>query len=152
MPEGVEQPFHFPGDVIILPRRLAEQANGPEALAGAALVERLRSRAADPIVPLLEHAGLRATFQLLTTADLSDAAIAGYGEAALRARPAPLPDATLIEAFTAAQVPATPFALAVDPEGLVTGGLVSGDPYQGLAPSPLIPDEDWVALQGICSG
>ena len=31
MPEGVEQPLHFPGDVIILPRRLVEQANGPEA-------------------------------------------------------------------------------------------------------------------------
>jgi hypothetical protein len=152
MPEGVEQPLHFPGDVIILPRRLAEQANGPEALAGAALVERLRAQTADPIVPLLEHAGLRATFQLLTTAELSDAAIQGYGEAALRARPTPLPDTALIEAFTAAQVPATPFALAVDPDGLVTAGLVSGDPYQGLAPSPLIPDEDWVALQGICTG
>ena len=152
MPEGVDQPLHFPGDVIILPRRLVEQANGPEALAGAALVERLRSRAADPIVPLLNHAGLRATFQLLTTAELSDAAIAGYGEAALRATPVPLPEAALIDAFTTVQVPATPYALAVDPEGLVTGGLVTGDPYKGLAPSPLIPDEDWVALQGICSG
>ena len=152
MPEGVDQPLHFPGDVIILPRRLVEQANGPEALAGAALVGRLRSRAADPIVPLLNHAGLRATFQLLTTAELSDAAIAGYGEAALRATPVPLPEAALIDAFTTVQVPATPYALAVDPEGLVTGGLVTGDPYKGLAPSPLIPDEDWVALQGICSG
>jgi hypothetical protein len=151
MPEGVEQPLHFPGDVIILPRRMIEEANGPEALAGAALVERLRSREADPIVPLLEHAGLRATFQLLTTAELSDTAIQGYGEAALRALPVTLPDATLIDAFTTAQVPATPYALAVDPDGLVTGGLVSGDPYQGLAPSPLIPDEEWVALQGICS-
>jgi hypothetical protein len=150
MPEGVEQPLHFPGDVIILPRRLAEEANGPEALAGAALVERLRSRTADPIIPLLKHAGLRATFQLLTTAELTDAAIAGYGETALRATPAPLPDATLIEAFTTAQVPATPYAVAVDPNGLATAGLVSGDPYQGLAPSPLIPDEEWVALQGIC--
>jgi hypothetical protein len=151
MPEGVERPLHLPGDVIILPRRLVEDANGPEALAGAALVERLRSRAADPIVPLLDHAGLRATFQLLTTAELADTAISGYGEAALRAEPAVLPDAMLIEAFTAAQIPATPYAAAVDPGGAVTGGLVNGDPYKGLAPSPLIPDENWVALQGICS-
>ncbi len=152
MPEGVDHPLHLPGDVIILPRRLVEQANGPEALAGAALVERLRSRATDPIVALLDHAGLSATFKLLTTAGLGDAAITGYGEAALRARPSPLPDATLIAAFTTAQIPATPYAVAVDPDGLVTGGLVSGDPYKGLAPSPLIPDESWVALQGICSG
>jgi hypothetical protein len=46
----VEQPLHLPGDVIILPRRLIEEVNGPEAAAGAALVERLRSPAADPIL------------------------------------------------------------------------------------------------------
>lgn len=152
MPEGVDQPLHLPGDVIVLPRRLIEQANGPEAAAGAALVERLRARATDPIVPLLDHAGLRATFQLLTTAELADTAIAGYGEAALRAPALPLADATLIRAFEAAQVPATPYAAAIDPEGRLTAGLVAGDPYKGLAPSPLIPDESWVALQGICGG
>jgi len=152
MPEGVEQPLHLPGDVIILPRRLIEQANGPEAAAGAALVERLRGRAADPIIRMLEYAGLRATFQLLTTAALPDDALKGYGEAALRAQPVPLPVAVLISAFEAAQIPATPYALAVDPEGAVIGGLAEGDPYKGLAPSPLIPDESWVALQGICGG
>lgn len=152
MPDGVEQPLHLPGDVIILPRRLIEQANGPEAAAGAALVERLRARAADPIVPLLDYAGLRATFQLLTTAALPDDALKGYGEAALRAAPLALPEAQLIAAFEAAQIPATPYALAVDPDGSVTGGLAAADPYKGLAPSPLMPDEYWVALQGICGG
>ena len=57
MPEGVDQPLHLPGDVIILPRRVIEQANGPEAAAGAALVERLRGRAQDPIIPLLQLRG-----------------------------------------------------------------------------------------------
>jgi hypothetical protein len=152
MPEGVDQPLHLPGDMIILPRRMIEQANGPEAAAGAALAERLRARSADPIVPLLRYAGLRATFQLLTTAGLPDEAIKGYGEAALRAAPVPLPDSLLILAFEAAQIPATPYALAVNPDGSVTGGLAAGDPYKGLAPSPLIPDESWVALQGICGG
>ncbi len=152
MAEGVEQPLHLPGDVIILPRRLIEQSNGPEAAAGAALVERLRARAADPIVPLLKHAGLRATFQLLTTAEFPDSAIKGYGEATLRAAPIFLTDASLIAAFEAAQIPASPYAVAVDPDGSVTGGLVAGDPYKGLAPTPLIPDESWVALQGLCGG
>jgi hypothetical protein len=150
MPEGVDHPLHLPGDLIILPRRLIERQNGPEAVAGAALVERLRGKAADPIIPLLEHAGLRATFHLLTTAELPDTALRGYGEAALHAVPVTLPDQALIEAFTAAQIPASPYAVAVDPDGLVTGGLVAGDPYKGLAPTPLIPDESWLALQGIC--
>ncbi len=152
MPEGVDRPLHLPGDVIILPRHLLEKANGPEAAAGAALVERLRSKALDPIIPLLDFIGLRATFQLLTTAELPDAALSGYGEAMLRASPVVLPDSSLIAAFEAAQIPASPYALAMDPDGLVTGGLVSGDPYKGLAPSPLIPDESWIALQGICTG
>lgn len=152
LPEGVEQPLHLPGDVIILPRRLIEQANGPEAAAGAALVERLRMKARDPIVPLLEYAGLRATFELLTTASLPDTALNGYGEAMLRAAPVTLPDATVLAAFESAQIPATPYALAIDPDGTTTAGLTANDPYKGLAPSPLIPDESWVALQGICGG
>jgi len=152
LPEGVEQPLHLPGDVIILPRKLIDQANGPEAAAGAALVERLRMKAQDPIVPLLEYAGLRATFELLTTASLPDTALSGYGEAMLRAAPAALPEATLLAAFESAQIPATPYALALDPEGKVLAGLATNDPYKGLAPSPLIPDESWVALQGICGG
>lgn len=152
MPEGVERPLHLPGDVIILPRRMIEQANGPEAVAGAALVERLRARAQDPIIPMLEHAGLRATLQLLTTAALPDDALTGYGEALLRSAPVALSDASVLAAFEAAQIPVTPYALAVDPGGTTTAGLTSGDPYKGLAPSPLIPDESWVALQGICSG
>ena len=152
LPEGVEQPLHLPGDVIILPRTLIEQANGPEAAAGAALVERLRAKAQDPIVPLLEYAGLRATFELLTTASLPDTALNGYGEAMLRATPVALPDATVLAAFEAAQIPATPYALAVDPESKTTAALAANDPYKGLAPSPLIPDDSWVALQGICGG
>ena len=152
MPEGVEQPLHLPGDVIILPRKLIEQANGPEAAAGAALVERLRMKAEDPIVPLLQYAGLRATFELLTTASLPDTALNGYGEAMLRATPVALPDAALLAAFEAAQIPATPYALAIDPDGKATADLATNDPYKGLAPSPLIPDDSWVALQGICGG
>ncbi|MFP5480802.1 MAG: hypothetical protein ACLGIE_14130 [Alphaproteobacteria bacterium] len=151
LPEGVERALHLPGDVIILPRQMIEPMNGPEAVAGAALVERLRARQSDPMLPLLRHAGLRATFQLLTTAELPTEALAGYGEAALRAEPLPVPDDATLAAFEAAQIPVSPYALAVDPDGAVTGGLVERDPYKGLAPSPLIPDEAWVALQGICS-
>ena len=58
--------------------------------------------------------------------------------------------AALLAAFEASQVPATPYALAVTPEA--NAGLASNDPYKGLAPSPLIPDESWIALQGICGG
>ncbi len=152
LPNGVERALHLPGDVIILPRRLVETTTGPEAAAGAALAEGLQMKATDPMIPLLEHAGLRAAFQLLTTADLPDASLQGYGEVALKVLPPAVPDATLLTAFEAAQIPASPYALAVDPAGKVTAGLIEGDPYKGLSPTPLVPDADWVALQAICSG
>jgi hypothetical protein len=152
MPEGVDRPLNLPGDVIILPRRLVEQANGPEAVAGAALVERLRARARDPIIPLLEFAGLRETFRLLTTAELPDAALAGYGEAALRQAPLPVPDGTLVAAFETAQIPLAPYALAIDPGQAAAAALAAKDPFKGLSETPLISDEAWLALQGICSG
>lgn len=150
MPEGVVRPLHLPGDVIVLPRRLIETAEGPEALAGAALVEGLLTRTRDPILPLLDHVGLVATFQLLTSAELPEAALAGYGEVLLRAAPARPDEALTVLAFKSAQIPATPYALALDPAGKPWQALAEADPYKGLSPSPLIPDEDWVALQGIC--
>jgi len=150
MPEGVETPLHLPGDLIVLPRRLFENEQGPEAVAGAALVERLRARARDPILTVLDHAGLRATFHLLTTAELPAEALRGYGEARLSAPPAVLEDAAVVAAFEAAQIPATPYALALGGQGPQMARLAAADPYKGLAPSPLIPDGTWMALQGIC--
>lgn len=152
LPDGVDHALSMPGDVIVLPRRLTEATTGPEALAGAALVEGLRKDVQDPMIPLLEYAGLRATFQLLTTGELPKTALSGYGEAILRATPAALPDAVVLQSFKDAQIPATPFAFATDPEGKATAGLIEGDPYKGLSPTPLIPDDEWVALQAICSG
>jgi hypothetical protein len=150
MPEGVDRPLHLPGDVIVLPRQLIEQSEGPEVVAGAALVERLRSRRNDPIIPILHHAGLRATFHLLTTTKLPDAALQGYGEVRLRAPDAALDEAALVAAFEAAQLPATPYALSIQPPTAQSQALSAADPYKGLAPTELVPDEDWVALQGIC--
>lgn len=151
MPNGVDRALHLPGDVIILPRSLIEAASGPEAAAGAALVEGLRSKASDPLIPVLEYAGIRATFQLFTTGDLPDTALVGYGQYALSAEPEPLPDALILSAFKDAQIPASDYALAVDPAGKTTAGLIADDPYKGLSPTPLVPDDDWIALSAICS-
>lgn len=152
MPDAVERALHLPGDVIVLPRALIETATGPEAAAGAALVEGLRARATDPLIPLLTYAGMSATFQLLTTGDLPEAALTGYGAHVLTAMPEPLPDQTVLPAFKASQIPASAYAFAVDPSGVATAGLIAGDPYKGLSPTPLVPDDDWVALQALCTG
>lgn len=150
--DGVPLGLHLPGDVIVLSNTLIRNADGPEALAGVALAEGQRRTLQDPMIPLLTHAGLRATFQLLTTGELLPAAVEGYGETVLRATPAPLSDEPLLAAFKAAQIPSSAYGYAVDPTGESSLTLIEADPYRGLSPTPLIPDGDWVALQGLCSG
>jgi hypothetical protein len=150
LPEGLARPAHLPGGVILLPRALAEAGEGPEALAGAALAEDVAAGVTDPMLDVLDHAGLIATFRLLTTGELPEGALAGYGEAFLRALPAPAPDAELNAAFEAAQIPLTPYAEWRAAQGQPSDGLV--DPFKGLIPSPLLPDADWIALQSVCSG
>jgi hypothetical protein len=148
--EGVETANHLPGGVILVSRRMVEQANGPELLAGLALAERLRAEAHDPLLPLLRHAGVTATFRLLTTGSLPDGALEGYGETILTGRPAPIDDSTLVARFAAAGVSTQPYAKAIDPGGTTTAALLAADPMQGLIPQPLMGDGDWVSLQDIC--
>jgi hypothetical protein len=151
LPEGLKRPAHLPGGVILLPRSLIE-ADTPDALAGAALAEGVALAQSDPILPILDHAGLKASFVLLTSGALPQGALAGYGEAFLRAAPPAVPDAALVKAAQAAQVPLSPYARWRDPSGAATQGLLQADPFKGLVPSPLLPDDDWIALQSVCDG
>lgn len=150
LPEGLSRPSHLPGGVILLPRALVEAGEGPEALAGAALAEGVASQATDPMLSVLDHVGLIATFRLLTTGDLPEGALAGYGEAYLKAAPIPAKAADLTAAFEAAQIPVTPYADYLRAQGASVDQLT--DPFKGLIPSPLMSDSDWIALQSVCSG
>ncbi|MBK6467659.1 MAG: hypothetical protein IPF96_12980 [Rhodobacter sp.] len=152
LPEGLSRPAHLPGGVILLPRALVETGEGPEALAGAALAESVAEARRDPMLQVLDHAGLIATFRLLTTGDLPEGALQGFGEAFLRSDRGAPPDAALIAAFEQAQIPLTPYAEARAGLGRPAPGLIAADPYKGLIPSPLISDADWIALQSVCGG
>ncbi len=82
--EGLAQPGQLPGDIILVPPDLISGADGPQALATAISNEIAYQSSADPLSPILSHAGLRATFTLLTTGALPVGALQGYGEAFLR--------------------------------------------------------------------
>lgn len=151
LPEGLSRPAHLPGGVILLPKSLID-LDSPDGLAGAALAEGVAARKSDPMREILDHAGLRASFDLLTSGELPADALKGYGEAFLRRSPTTVSDAALISAFQTAQVPLTPYAEWRDPSGESVKGLIAGDPFKGLIPSPLLADDDWIALQSVCSG
>ena len=121
-------------------------------VAGYLLTEDILAQDNDPLIPLLHWAGLRATFELLTTGNLPAAKLKGYAESLLARRPDPIPQQELLERFRSLGIPATPYAHAADPGGTKTAMLVDGDPFStGPAPRPILNDDDWVALQGICT-
>ena len=147
---GLEGALALPGNRIVLSEALIAVADGPEVAAGHALAEALRTDLADPVIPLLRHAGTFATFGLLTTGSLSAAAVQGHAEALLRRATAALPDEALLERFRGAEVPSGPYAYALDPTGESVLGLIEADPWPKGPPRPLLSQEDWQRLQAIC--
>ncbi|MGP3699308.1 hypothetical protein [Rhodobacter sp. NSM] len=149
--EGVLWPVHLPNHQILFGRSMVEAADGPEVLAGHALAEQLRAQAQDPLIPVLEHAGMAATFRLLTTGELPAEAVDGYAAGLLRAVPPPVPEDALMARFTEAGVAATPYAFSVDETGESMLGMIEADELRETPPQPVLQDEDWVSLQGICT-
>ena len=148
--DGVGAATHLPGNIILLSRHLVEDQNGPDVAAGFALAEKLRAEIDDPLVPLLRHAGLVATFRLLTSGVLPEGSLDGYAETALPAAPAPLPEPLLLDRFRSAGIASSPYAYALDPSGETVLGLIEADPFRSAAPPPILPDGEWISLQTIC--
>ncbi|HMO71925.1 MAG TPA: hypothetical protein PKC84_09845 [Paracoccaceae bacterium] len=148
--EGFEGALHLPGRHVVLSQALLVEADGPEVVAGRVIAERLRSAAADPVVPLLRHAGLIATLRLLTTGALPPGSANGYAEVRLAAEPAPLDPEAALAAFRRAEVATAPYAYATDPSGETVLALIEADPFPAGTPRPVLTDADWIALQDIC--
>jgi len=152
MRQGVPDTVHLPGGAILIDRSLVEDHEEPDVVAGYIVAERLRADRSDPLARLLRHGGTRASFQLLTTGELSGAVLRNYAEELLTAQREPLSDARLLQEFEAYSVRSTPYAYAVDISGESTIGLIEADPYARTAPAPILSDADWLRLQGICEG
>jgi len=150
--DGVDTAVSLPGGIVVINRKLVEAAPDAEPVAGYALAEMVRAAAADPVIPVLQHAGLMATFRLLTTGVLPEGSLDGYAETLLKAAPAALDDERLLERFQRVNLSSDAYARAVDPTGETTLGLIEADPFRGQSPEPILPDRDWISLQGICAG
>ncbi|MFN4170340.1 MAG: hypothetical protein ACK4GW_01175 [Pseudorhodobacter sp.] len=150
--EGLAHPIHLPGPVVALPQSLLAEQDGPDMAAGFALAETLAARIADPMLPILRHAGSVATLRLLTSGVLPPDAISGYAEKRISAPTAHPPVSLLLAGFEAAGIASTPYAQGMAASGDRLRDLIDSDPFEGVAPPPLMTDEDWVSLQDICSG
>ena len=149
MPNGLEGSLALPGGLILMGRGVIEAPSSADAAAGFALAAALEAAIADPVLPLLQHAGVPATFRLLTTGKLPDGVLAGYAEVLLRQRTT-LPTEALLERFRTVGVSASPYAYRIDPSGETVLGLIEADPYPKGSARAILDGGQWDNLQAIC--
>lgn len=147
--DGVRDTATLPGGTILMNRAIVEDFEEPDVAAGFILAQKAESREHDALRQLLEHAGIGATFRLLTTGSLPDGALRAYAEALVLLPHSTPPTEDLLALFSEKQVKSTPYAFALDPSGENTIDLIEADPFV-TTPEPVLTDGDWVALQGIC--
>lgn len=148
---GLSETAHLPDGTVLINRAIVEDHETPEIAAGFILAEAERIGKRDPFLEFLEQAGLGATLRLMTSGRMAAETLDAHAEALLTADPAPVPAGRLLPRFGRAGVSATPYAYALDITGESSKALIEGDPARGT-PRPVLNDDDWVALQGICGG
>ncbi|WP_415183784.1 hypothetical protein [Phaeovulum sp.] len=153
LPEALKGARQLPGRIAVLGRNLIENNDSADVAVGHILAAEPSTPAEDPLLKVLRWAGLRASFRLLTTGNLPQDSLRGYGVDLLSVRPSRPAEDVLLARFEQAGVSATPYAYAVDPSGETVLGLIEADPFKGApSPHPPLDDADWVALQAICDG
>ena len=150
IPDGPALSAHLPGRIILLRRDAIEDQSGPDLVAGLVLAEAARAREDDPMQDLMEDAGLRATFTLLTRGEISDDDLRAYAETFLLKPPAELPENVLVNVFEDARVSFAPFAKAsASPDG-ETKTPEDSAAYPNGTSDPVMTDAAWLRLRGIC--
>jgi hypothetical protein len=150
VPGDLPEALDLPGGIVVISRRMVEDATDPAVVAGYILAAIAGQSDPDPLAPILNGAGFGSTFHLLTTGNLPDEELQAYAEGLLTT-PAHIPPAeTLFALSTKAQVPVAPWAYAVDPTGETLRTLIESDPLKGNEAVPFLTDDNWVSLQGIC--
>lgn len=150
VPSGVADSLHLPGGIVLLNRTLIEDHEDPAVAAGFVLAERARAEQMDPLDEVLDFAGAWPSFRLLTTGEIAPGVLDRYAEHALAAPRHVLDKGATLALFAQAAIPSSPYAYALDVTGETVLGLIEADPMAGRTLEPVLPDRDWVLLQGIC--
>lgn len=151
MPSAARETVLLPGHVLLISNALLKGYDTPEVAAGYVLASGLSLQAgADPLRAVLEHAGTRATLELLTTGQLDRGSIRSYARHLMTAQPAFPDDLALLEKFEQLGISSVPYAYARDPSGETTLGLIEADPARFSDTKPLLNDSTWLSLKAIC--
>lgn len=150
LPQLAQGAVALPGGIILLDRRIIENAQDAAVPAGYIVAAAEARAKIDPMADVLKAVGLRQTMGLLTTGELPAESLADYARTVTEAEPNYPNDKALIAAFTQAKVPTGPFSYARDASGQRTRALIANDPFAERDEPEILSDADWVRLQGIC--
>ena len=150
VPSAIESTAHLPGGMILLGRSVVEDHETPFVAAGYIVVAELRRTIRDPILDLLDDATLLEAGRLLTTGRMAERALVAHAEHLVRDPGVAVSDEALVTRFATLELPAAPYAYAIDVSGESVLGLIEADTVSVTESTPPIGDSDWVALQGIC--
>ena len=149
MPLENRRALILPGGIVVIDSDLVQTVDDPAVIAGYAVLARSTSRETDPLSHLLEYAPLSVTARLLTTSDIETNALQDY--ASQLDRPALWPaEGEIWSAFDASNVTTVPFARHAANDTTSLDRLLTDDPVAGRETPPVMSDQDWVGLQGIC--
>lgn len=151
LPAGLASTAHLSDGTLLVGRALVEDFDTPDALAGYLLAEDVRRAERDPVVAILQEAGIGASLRLMTSGTLSGSALSAQAERLMAQDPAPVSEPLLLAAFERAGVSASAYAYAEDVTGEATLALIEAD-VERMPGAPLLSDGDWLALQAICEG
>ncbi|MGH1415085.1 MAG: hypothetical protein ACRBB0_16470 [Pelagimonas sp.] len=150
--DGVIDSTHLPGGIVVLNKSILEDHEDPDVPAGYILAEETIAKSHDPLERVLDHVGIVANVQLVTTGQLPADALSAYAEYLLtQPKPEIDPDRLLL-AFEEAKLHSSPYAYARDLTGESTLALIEADPMSGQPSQDILSDGNWLRLQGICSG
>lgn len=143
----------LPGRIIVIGDDMIAGEPGPHVAAGHILAADVAAEADDPLVTVVDAAGLGAAVRLLTSGALAETDLAGRGTALLLAPAVRPADDAFLARMDAAGVSSEPYARSLDPSGESVLSLIEADPYRTATPAqPLMTDGEWVQLQQICAG
>ena len=151
VPSGPDVSIHLHRDLIVRNRDLIEDTEDPSVVAGHIISAAAQQHENDPLTALLEASGTGTTFALLTTGDIAPETLRAYAETIFADPPARASDDVLLDLFTAAELPSTPYAYAVDITGETTSELIEADPMKDRDVRQILTDGEWISLQGICA-
>ena len=152
LPQLAQGALALPGGIVLIDRRIIENAQDPAVPAGYIVAAALGRSEIDPLAAVLKSAGIGKTVGLLTTGDLPPESLVDYAREITESEPHFPKDKSLVAAFKLAQIPTGPFAMARDETGQRTKTLIQNDPYAERDEPEILSDGDWVRLQGICNG